>query len=167
MNRLKKKMLLIISDDYSRNWSPEHPQEDPGPVCAERLRPRSRHARDAPGRHLPPLHRPPLEFKFMSTTEMCCQHILTIKRTMAGEWIVYMCRYWLFNMFFKGRIFPASEERWNQKCRNQKLRRKKEWLYWHDLSYFLWYKLEHFYSWIKHLKPIQNTEAFLLHKWQF
>ena len=54
-------------------------------VYGERLPPRSRHARDAPGRHLPPLHRPPLDFKVMATTEMCCQHILTIKRTMAGE----------------------------------------------------------------------------------
>ena len=55
-------MLLIISDDYSRkpqlDWSPEPPQEDPGSVCGERLPPRSRHARDALGRHLPPLHHP-------------------------------------------------------------------------------------------------------------
>ena len=38
------------------DWSPEPLQEDPGPVCGERLPPRSRHACDAPGRHLPPLH---------------------------------------------------------------------------------------------------------------
>ena len=40
------------------DWSPEPPQEDPGPECGERLPPRSRPARDAPGRHLLPLHHP-------------------------------------------------------------------------------------------------------------
>ena len=48
---------------------------------------------------------PPQDFKFIA---VCCQHFLTIKRTVAGEWIIYLCRCWLFNMLFKGRIFPGA-----------------------------------------------------------
>ena len=138
MNRLKKKMLLIISEDYSRNltWV-QNLRKKILVLCVASVCVRA-HVMRVMLRgvifHLytiwgpfPYMEWPPLDFKFMSTTEMCCQHILTIKRTVAGEWIIYMCRYWLFNMFFKGRIFPARERR-NQKCRSHKLWRKKEWI---------------------------------------
>ena len=117
LNRQKKTMLLFISDDYGSNLENLRtkilvPSVVSVSVRAHVMRVMLRgvifHLYTIWG-PFPYMEWPPLDFKFMSTTEMCCQHILTIKRTVAGEWIIYMCRYWLFNMFFKGRIFPARE----------------------------------------------------------
>ena len=96
MNRLKKKMLLIISDDYSRNLTGVHNLRKKilvlcvASVCIRAhvmcvmLRGVIFHLYTIWGL-FPYMEWPPLDFKFMSTTEMCCQHILTIKRTVAGE----------------------------------------------------------------------------------
>ena len=96
MNRLKKKMLLIISDDYSRNLTGvQNLRKKILVLCVASVCVRA-HVMRVMLRgvifHLytirgpfPYMEWPPLDFKFMSTTEMCCQHILTIKRTVAGE----------------------------------------------------------------------------------
>ena len=85
MKRQKKTILLIISDESvpQLDWSLAsvcvrahvihvmllgvifHLYTTPGPFLYTEL--------------------PPQDFKFMSTTEICYQHFLTIKRTVAGE----------------------------------------------------------------------------------
>ena len=96
MNRLKKKMLLIISDDYSRNLTGvQNLRKKILVLCVASVCLRA-HVMRVMLRgvifHLyniwGPFHYmewPPQNFKFMSTIAVCCQHFITIKRTVAGE----------------------------------------------------------------------------------
>ena len=96
LNRLKKKMLLIISDDYSRNLTGvQNLRKKILVLCVASVCVRA-HVMRVMLRgvifHLytiwgpfPYMEWPPQNFKFMSTIAVCCQHFITIKRTVAGE----------------------------------------------------------------------------------
>ena len=95
MNRLKK-MLMIISDGYSRNLTGvQNLRKKILVLCVASVCVRAHvihvmllgvifHLYTTPGPFLY-TELPPQDFKFMSTIAVCCQHFLTIKRTVAGE----------------------------------------------------------------------------------
>ena len=97
MNRLKKKMLLIISDEYGRNLTgvQKNLHNKILVLCVASVCLRAHvmrvmllgvifHLYTIRG-PFPYMEWPPQNFKFMSTIAVCCQHFITIKRTVAGE----------------------------------------------------------------------------------
>ena len=124
MNRLKKKMLLIISDEYGRNLTGVQKNLHNkilvlcvASVClrAHVMRVMLRgvifHLYTIRG-PFPYMEWPPQDCKFMSTTAMCCQHYLIIKRNVAS-WLVsesYTCAFIDYlTCFLKGGYFLRAK----------------------------------------------------------